>query len=103
MSGNTKKMNLVILISGGGGLMRTAIKNSLESNSLYQVKAVVASSNCPGVTIAENYGVPVHVVDFSDKQAWNSSSMRLWSLLEDIGDVDYVVIVTGKQIGRAHV
>lgn len=93
MINSSEKTNIVILISQGGGLMHTAIKESLKLNSRFCVKAVIGSGECAGLAIAKSYSIPTHIVDFNDKSVWVNASAELWTLMDTIKNVDYVFML----------
>jgi len=88
------KKNVAILISGGGGLMKRAIINEKRDNCNYFVKSIIAcKEKCQGLNIAKELGKNTYFVEFGSENDWIKNSETLFSLIDSIGGIDYIVML----------
>lgn len=66
-------LSLVVLISGGGSILRAILEATADADYPARVIAVGADSDCPGLAHAEQAGVPTFTVmpsSFSNREEW---------------------------------
>lgn len=68
-------MQIVVLVSGSGSLLQALIDDAARG-SIYEIAAVGADGDCPGLERAFLVGIPTFTVrtrDFPDRPAWDAA------------------------------
>jgi len=81
INNQSNKLNLVVLISGGGSNLQ-AIIDSIENNNLNaSIKAVVSNkSNAYGLTRAKNSGIATEIIehkDYPDRESFDQQLIKI--------------------------